>query len=162
LSWINHLFAQASQGPPGGADAKRQIDIEAGRNGRSRQGALSRSALGDAAGRFAGPGRLRSREGRPRPAVDGGDRALAADPVPGRLPRAAPLFRGGRPVMPPLQYGSEEAEKTSVLAFCQGSDRVLQFVLGDTLGAGARRLGISVILAILVAIAASVAGPSPR
>jgi|GEM_PF-3349989 len=64
--------------------------------------------------------------------------------------------------MPPLQYGSEEAEKTSVLAFCQGSDRVLQFVLGDTLGAGARRLGISVILAILVAIAASVAGPSPR
>lgn len=64
--------------------------------------------------------------------------------------------------MTPIQYGCKEEEKEEVLASCQQSDRVLQFVLGSTAYATGRRWGTLLILVILAAIAASAAGVSPR
>ena len=64
--------------------------------------------------------------------------------------------------MTPIQYGCKEEEKEEVLASCQQSDRVLQFVLGSTAYATGRRWGTLLILVILAAIAASAAGLSPR
>lgn len=64
--------------------------------------------------------------------------------------------------MAPIQYGCNENEKEGVLAFCQRSDRILQFVLGSAAYATGRRWGVIFILVILAAIAASAAGLSPR
>jgi hypothetical protein len=70
-------------------------------------------------------------------------------------------FEAPRPVMAPIQYGCNEAEKEDVLAFCQRSDRALRFVLGNTACATAGRWGVIMVLVLLAAIAASVAGLSP-
>jgi hypothetical protein len=65
-------------------------------------------------------------------------------------------------MMAPTHYGCNETEKESVLAFCQHSDRILQFMLGNTAYATVQRWGVILILTILAAIAASAAGVSPR
>ena len=64
--------------------------------------------------------------------------------------------------MTPIQYGCKEEEKEEVLASCQQSDQVLQFVLGSTAFATGRRWGVILILIILAAMAGSAAGLSPR
>ncbi|MGH7039250.1 MAG: hypothetical protein ACREE4_12085 [Stellaceae bacterium] len=64
--------------------------------------------------------------------------------------------------MTPIQYGCKEEEKEKVLASCQHSDRILQFVLGSTAYATGRRWGTILVLIIIAAIAASAAGLPPR
>ena len=57
-----------------------------------------------------------------------------------------------------MQYGCEESSKERALAFCRRSDEALQFVLGRTAYATARRWGLVVILLVLGAVIATAAG----
>lgn len=57
-----------------------------------------------------------------------------------------------------MQYGCDETRKERVLAFCRHSDNLLQFLLGRTAYATARRWGAIAALLILCAAAVTAAG----